>query len=919
MRTIALPRRMNRRPLALVALAAALVLLAGYLGAVSLTAGAADTLLSQGRPVTASSIEGPAFPAADAVDGDMNSRWSSQFSSPQWIQVDLGSTASITRVVLRWEAAYATAFQIQISTDALTWTPVYSTTTGPGGGQTLDVSGTGRYVRMYGTARATGYGFSLWEFQVYGNVAPIGATCDTSVDAAMHRPATSSSAEGPGLSASGAVDGDLKTRWSSQFSDPQWIQIDLGAPMSICQVVLNWEAAYGRAYQIQTSSDAQGWTTIYSTDAGSGGTETRNVSGQGRYLRVYGTARATGYGYSLWEVGVHVAVPTDPPSPTGPSGAPAPAPSTTPPANWTKIFGDDFTGTAGAAPESANWITETGGPATWGTGEVETMTNAPANVSLDGSGHLALTAVNSGGGWTSGRVDSQRADFAAAPGGEVQITAVLRQPDTADSVGYWPAFRTLGAGYRADRTSWPGTGEVDVMEDVNGLDEQVGTLHCGVNPGGVCNEPNGLGTGLASCAGCQTGYHTYSEVIDRSLSDEQVRWYLDGQQIGIVSESQVGVDPWQRAVDHGFFLVFDLAVGGGFPDAVCGCHTPTAATASGGTLSVDSVAVYTTTGPVPAALTTPPRPTGPSRVQVTGGQGNWRLTVDGAPYQIKGVTFGPDPSVAAAYLPDLESMGVNTLRTWGTGDTTGPLLDAASRCGLKVINGFWLNQNSDYVNDTAYKTSTLNSIVAAVNTYKNDSGVLMWDVGNEVLLTLQNTYSGAQLEQQRNAYAAFVDQVAQAIHAADPNHPVTSTDAWTGAWPYYRANAPHLDLYAVNAYGSACNVKQDWIDGGYTKPYILTEAGPSGEWEVPNDANGRPDRADRSAEGRRLRGRLELRDRPPRGGPGRHAVQLWCRERLRWRLVQPCAPVGRSGCRTTPSRMSTVDSKGRTRPRSSRA
>jgi hypothetical protein len=82
--------------------------------------------------------------------------------------------------------------------------------------------------------------------------------------------------------------------------------------------------------------------------------------------------------------------------------------------------------------------------------------------------------------------------------------------------------------------------------------------------------------------------------------------------------------------------------------------------------------------------------------------------------------------------------------------------------------------------------------------------------------------------------------VTQAIHAADPNHPVTSTDAWTGAWPYYKANTPDLDLYAVNSYGSVCAVKQDWINGGYTKPYIVTESGPAGEWEVPNDANGVP-------------------------------------------------------------------------------
>ena len=69
-------------------------------------------------------------------------------------------------MTLNWETAYATAFQIQVSPDNTNWTTIYSTTTGTGGNQTLNVSGTGRYIRMYGTARATQYGYSLWEFQV---------------------------------------------------------------------------------------------------------------------------------------------------------------------------------------------------------------------------------------------------------------------------------------------------------------------------------------------------------------------------------------------------------------------------------------------------------------------------------------------------------------------------------------------------------------------------------------------------------------------------------------------------------------------------------------------------------------------------------------------------------------------------------
>ncbi len=297
-------RRIGRRTMVAVAGVVALVLGSAVVAS-TVPAGAAPTLLSQGKPATASSVENAGTPAGAAVDGDAGTRWSSAFSDPQWLQVDLGATATVAQVVLNWEAAYATAFQIQVSADAGTWTSIYSTTSGTGGTQTLAVNGTGRYVRVYGTARATGWGYSLWEFQVYGSVDSTGG-CGTT-NAAQGRPATASSVENAGTQAGAAVDGDAGTRWSSAFSDPQWLQVDLGGSTSVCQVVLNWEAAYASAFQIQVSADAATWTSIYSTTSGTGGTQTLAVNGTGRYVRVYGTARATGWGYSLWEFQIHVA------------------------------------------------------------------------------------------------------------------------------------------------------------------------------------------------------------------------------------------------------------------------------------------------------------------------------------------------------------------------------------------------------------------------------------------------------------------------------------------------------------------------------------------------------------------------------------------------------------------------------------
>jgi beta-glucanase (GH16 family) len=330
----------RRRP-AVITAAVALAVVVALFSAMMVTANAADTLLSQGKPVTASSTESVAYPASAAVDGNTGSRWSSAFANPQWLQVDLGSTATISQVVLRWEAAYATAFQIQTSVDATTWSTIYSTTTGTGGTQTLAVTGTGRYIRMYGTARATQYGYSLWEFQVYGTLAA-DTGCGTG-NAALGRPATASTTENAGLPASAAVDGNGGTRWSSAFSDPQWLQVDLGSTVSVCRVRIDWEAAYATAYEIQVSADGTAWTSIYSTGSGSGGSQTLMVTGTGRYIRVYGTGRATRYGYSLWELAVNTRsdVSTASSTPTAPASAtPTPSSSATPTSAPTAGSGD---------------------------------------------------------------------------------------------------------------------------------------------------------------------------------------------------------------------------------------------------------------------------------------------------------------------------------------------------------------------------------------------------------------------------------------------------------------------------------------------------------------------------------------------------------------------------------------------------
>ncbi len=255
--------------------------------------------LALNKPATASSLENATLPASAAVDGSLTTRWSSAAADPQWIQVDLGQSYAIDRVKLTWEVAYGSAYQVQTSANGTTWTTVRSVTGGDGAVDDLTgLNATGRYVRINGTARGTGYGYSLWEFEVYG-----GGTTEPppTTNLALNRPATASSVEAAAYPASAAVDASLTTRWSSAFSDPQWIQVDLGQAYPIARVKLTWEAAYGSAYQVQTSNDATTWTTIRSVTGGDGGVDDlTGLGGNGRYVRIYGTTRATGYGYSLF-------------------------------------------------------------------------------------------------------------------------------------------------------------------------------------------------------------------------------------------------------------------------------------------------------------------------------------------------------------------------------------------------------------------------------------------------------------------------------------------------------------------------------------------------------------------------------------------------------------------------------------------
>ncbi|GED83624.1 glycoside hydrolase family 16 protein [Streptomyces sp. 6-11-2] len=277
---------------------------------------------------------------------------------------------------------------------------------------------------------------------------------------------------------------------------------------------------------------------------------------------------------------------------------PANASAPTPPAGWTQVFLDEFDGPAGAGVNTSNWQYDTGtsypgGAANWGTGEVETMTSSTSNVALDGSGNLLITPRrDASGNWTSGRIETKRTDFQPPAGGKLRVQARIQMPNVtgAAAKGYWPAFWMLGAPFRGNYWNWPGVGELDIMENVQGLNTNWATIHCGTNPGGPCNETSGIGNST-SCTGttCQAGFHTYAMEWDKSTSPEQIRFYLDGVNFHTVKANQVDATTWTNATNHGYFVILNVAMGGGFPGAFGG--GPDGGTEPGHPMTVDYVQV----------------------------------------------------------------------------------------------------------------------------------------------------------------------------------------------------------------------------------------------------------------------------------------------------------------------------------------
>jgi len=393
-----------------------------------------------------------------------------------------------------------------------------------------------------------------------------------------------------------------------------------------------------------------------------------------------------------------------------------------PPSGFTLTWSDDFSGASGTGVNTGNWLYDTG-TGIFGTGEIETMTSSTANVFQDGAGHLVIRALHSGSnastGWTSGRIETQLATFGAPAGGVVLMQSSIQQPNvnTSNGLGYWPAFWMLGAPLRSGVT-WPTSGEIDILEDINGRSSVFGTLHCGVSPGGPCNETTGLGSGERACGGCQTGYHTYGVQIDRSVSPEQIRWYLDGNNYFTLNANAVDATTWANAVDHPFFIIYDLAMGGGFPAAFGG--GPTAATISGAQMNIDYVAVYNKA---------------PASGGGGGGGGSARtgqVTGNGG----KCVDVAGSNTADGTHVQLYTCNGTNAQKwTWNSGDST---IRALGKC-MDVAGG-------GTANATKVQLWTCNGTGAQVWQVRADGSILNPQSGRCLDDPAQNTANGTQLQ-----------------------------------------------------------------------------------------------------------------------------------------------------------------------------
>jgi hypothetical protein len=259
----------------------------------------------------ASAEENNHFHASFAIDGNDSTRWSSGRATTAWLILDLGKRAMIRDLSIDWERAFSPSFWIQASDDAVSWATLdIDAATQPGLQDISALDTTARYLRILSQRPSSFGNVSIFEAQVLGDpsVACLGvpAACGAPILLGAVS-AKASSTQFSYTPASAAVDGVYSTRWSSNFTDNEWLAVDLGSVARIDSVRITWEHAFAKRYALQTGSSINGpWTTAVTIDDGAFGTAlSPGIGVNARFLRMLGLQRATQYGYSIWELDVY--------------------------------------------------------------------------------------------------------------------------------------------------------------------------------------------------------------------------------------------------------------------------------------------------------------------------------------------------------------------------------------------------------------------------------------------------------------------------------------------------------------------------------------------------------------------------------------------------------------------------------------
>lgn len=225
-----------------------------------------------------------------------------------------------------------------------------------------------------------------------------------------------------------------------------------------------------------------------------------------------------------------------------------------------------FAGSAGTLPDTGDWNIVTGDLNV--NGELEVYTSDSRNLQLSGGSTLQLVPwrdSSASKGWTSGRIESTYT-FTPQPGKVTRVEASIRFGDSPieNKQGIWPAFWLLGDSLRHG-VKWPGCGELDILETVNGQLRGYGTAHCDVYPGGICDETNGIGNNIEIP---DQSWHTWRIEIDRRNGDwtgQTITWFQDDRQYHQISGSRIGnADVWATLAQSPLYFILNVAVGGGW-------------------------------------------------------------------------------------------------------------------------------------------------------------------------------------------------------------------------------------------------------------------------------------------------------------------------------------------------------------------